>query len=141
MNKGAIMSMCLAMFFNNAGRRTDEEIIGDYIMEGRNKLTGASKKIAAAFADDACYQCGACCKEMPCQYGEWDEEAHQCRNLAIDRQTASYTTYKCNNFQSIQQAERDKKYPMFGGGCYRPMFNKDRDHIIQCKQHIRRSHG
>lgn len=133
MNKAAIMSMCLGLFFHKE-HQTNERIIGDYVMDGRNKLIEASKKIATAFSDDACYQCGACCKEMPCQYGDWDEAAHQCRCLVLDRNNTSYATYKCGKYREIIEAEQGKKYPMFGGGCFRPLFNSDRQRIVDFKR-------
>lgn len=31
-----------------------------------------------------CVQCGYCCKQSPCDFGEWDAELHRCVYLSHD---------------------------------------------------------
>lgn len=134
MNRGTITRICLGV---TAGRVSDssiEQLLGDYIQEGRAVLRNTSRKIAAAFSDAKCYQCGCCCKEMPCTYGNWDEATHQCLYLEVAEEFSQYRTYRCSQYETIMRQESSKKYPMFGGGCGRPLLNPDRDKIKQYQE-------
>ena len=135
MNRALITLMCLGMTLDkdSSSNSTIERLFGDYIQEGRALLRNTSKKVAAAFSDQTCYQCGCCCKEIPCTYGKWDEAAHQCVYLKVSAESLQYNTYRCAQYEKIIREESSKKYPMFGGGCGRPFLNPDRDKIKQAR--------
>lgn len=131
MNKAAITLLC----FGKQAAYEEETNIGDYIMAGREKLFGFSVNLAQAFQDDACYQCGHCCREMPCRYSVWDKQKNSCVYLTVAEQTRDYTTYACAKYAQICEKEEENKYRMFGGGCYRPLYNHDRDQVRLHKLH------
>jgi len=133
MNRAIITLMCLRLTIDRGSNSSIERLLGDYIQEGRAVLRNTSKKVAAAFSDQNCYQCGYCCKEMPCMYGKWDEATHQCSYLEVAGESSKYSTYRCSQYDTIIGEESSKKYPMFGGGCGRPLLNPDRDRIKQYK--------
>ncbi|HWR42586.1 hypothetical protein [Sporomusa sp.] len=133
MNRAIITLMCLGLTIDRGSNSSIERLFGDYIQEGRAVLRNTSKKVAAAFSDQNCYQCGCCCKEMPCIYGKWDEATHQCSYLEVAEESSQYNTYRCSQYDTIIREESSKKYPMFGGGCGRPLLNPDRDKIKQYK--------
>lgn len=133
MNRAIITLMCLGLMIDGGANSSNERLLGDYIQEGRTVLRNTSKKVAAAFSDQNCYQCGYCCKEMPCMYGKWDEAAHQCSYLEVAEEFSEYSTYRCSQYDTIISKESAKKYPMFGGGCGRPLLNPDRERIKQAK--------
>lgn len=130
MNRALITLMCLGLMFDGGS----EQLLGDYIQEGRTVLRNTSKKTAAAFSNQACYQCGYCCKEMPCMYGKWHKAAHQCSYLEVAEEFSNYSTYRCSQYDTIISEESSKKYPMFGGGCGRPLLNPDRERIKQIEE-------
>ncbi|WP_371374270.1 hypothetical protein [Sporomusa aerivorans] len=133
MNRGMITLMCLGLSIGRVSDSLTERLLGEYIQEGRVVLRNTSKKVAAAFSDRKCYQCGCCCKEMPCLYGNWDEATQQCLYLEVAEEFSQYSTYRCSQYDTIVRQESTKKYPMFGGGCGRPLLNPDRDKIKQYK--------
>lgn len=133
MNRGMITLLCLGLSFGWVSDSLYERLLGDYLQEGRTVLRNSSKKVAASFSDQKCYQCGCCCKEMPCIYGVWDEAAHQCLYLEVAEEFSQYSTYRCSQYDKIARQESTKKYPMFGGGCGRLLLNPDRDKIKQFK--------
>jgi hypothetical protein len=76
--------------------------------------------------DNRCVRSGYCCKQSACQWGTWDEEAHQCIHLQGDRPGE----YACGRYDEIKQAEEGWKFPMFGGGCVSTLANPDRHEVL-----------
>lgn len=106
-----------------------EEVVDGYLKYANKQLITYSSRAAAATQDNRCYRCGVCCKEKPCRYGQWDADRHQCSYLAINQQTAAYTTYRCEKYTEIVQLETGKPLPVFGNGCRNTMYNQDREKI------------
>lgn len=137
MNRVIITLMCLGMPVDRYEDSSAERLFGDYIQEGRAVLRNISKKMATTLNDRICYQCGCCCKEMPCKYGKWDDTSHQCSYLEVVENSSKYNTYRCSQYDTIIHEEASKKYPMFGSGCGRPLLNPDRSKIKQLKDRMR----
>lgn len=87
----------------------------------------------AALIVSQCVQSGFCCKKAPCQFGEWDPVAEQCRYLEKNEKTPKYVTYKCAKYADIQKIPGSEISPAFGAGCSSTLFNEDRDNIIRHK--------
>ncbi len=90
---------------------------------------------ADALIVSQCVQSGFCCKKAPCQFGEWDPDAKQCRYLETNEKTPKYVTYKCQKYEAIQKIPGSEISPAFGAGCSSSLFNEDRDNIIRHKGH------
>ena len=75
----------------------------------------------------ACLRSGFCCKQSPCYYGTWDEEKHQCEHLVGDKPGE----YACGIYEYIIKQPGCEVSPAFGAGCCSPMFNKDRDGLLE----------
>lgn len=117
------------LIFSRETGSTVEEMVDVYLTEARKQLTAYSHRAAVATQDNRCYRCGTCCKEKPCRYGQWDTDRHQCAYLAVDMQTAAYTTYLCQKHAEIVVLEQGKPLPVFGRGCYNSIYNQAREKI------------
>lgn len=72
-----------------------------------------------------CVRSGYCCKKSPCQFGQWNEEKHQCDHLGIEN-----GQYKCNIIDEIITKPGWEINPAFGAGCCSPL-NSDRLRILK----------
>ena len=63
-----------------------------------------------------CLNCGYCCKQAPCSYGEPGEGTNACKHLTPDNKCGLY---------GQEQISQDPVSPAFGSGCCSPM-NSDR---------------
>lgn len=61
----------------------------------------------------ACIRSGYCCQQGVCSYGEWDEEAHQCKHLIGD----SPGNFACGIYDWITTQPGAEMSPAFGAGC------------------------
>lgn len=75
-----------------------------------------------------CVQCGFCCKQGICAFGEWDQKNHQCSFLKDNL---------CNKYEFIiETGELQNFSPAFGAGCC-SVFNEDRiDKILKIRKKI-----
>ena len=73
-----------------------------------------------------CVRSGFCCKQSPCPFGEWDEQAKQCAFLEGDIPGG----YACGKFDEIKDHPRAKESPAFGSGCCSGL-NEDRLEILK----------
>ena len=76
------------------------------------------KEIADALISLPCVQCGYCCAQGACVYGDWDAKKKQCEWLT-DKNL-------CALHDAIADEEKDSKHPMFGGYCSSPLCNSRR---------------
>jgi len=78
-----------------------------------------------------CIRSGFCCKQGTCPYGVYDIKAERCRHLVDDVEVSpgQFTT-KCAIYDHINEQPESIWSPAFGAGCCSPMFNPDRDAII-----------
>ena len=72
-----------------------------------------------------CVRSGYCCKQSPCQFGQWNEEKHQCDHLVTQN-----NQYHCNIADEIMSRPGWEMNPAFGAGCCSP-FNTDRQEILK----------
>jgi hypothetical protein len=72
-----------------------------------------------------CVQCGYCCSQGPCFYGEWDND--KCKFLEIEN--LEKRTFICTRYKDIKNKEKDCPYPMFDCGCSSPLFNDIRANV------------
>jgi hypothetical protein len=71
-----------------------------------------------------CVHCGYCCKQLPCQFGKWDEEKHQCIHLTEEN--------LCSVYDFIKECGLNWEFnPAFGFGCSNLCIsNPDRQKIL-----------
>ena len=74
-----------------------------------------------------CVRSGLCCKRSACAFGEYDAQAGQCKFLETD----DSGRYQCGKFDEIVDAPFADVNPAFGAGCCMPLFNEDRQKIIE----------
>jgi len=74
-----------------------------------------------------CVRSGFCCKRSACAFGEYDHEKQQCKFL----ETGGDGRYQCGKFDEIVDAPFAEINPAFGAGCCMPLFNEDRQRIIE----------
>lgn len=87
-----------------------------------------------------CVRSGLCCKSGPCAFGEWNEKAHQCRFLDTTESGNGYTIYACgikDKIEALPPEAGAKWNPAFGTECCMPLFNENRQAIIQARAHER----
>lgn len=77
-----------------------------------------------------CVQCGACCKKVPCGFGEWNADKTQCAHLVVIEEQVFYKRYACGLYDHIIKQPGAEIMPAFGAGCCRSLFNEDRDLIL-----------
>lgn len=78
-----------------------------------------------------CVRSGLCCKTGPCNFGEWDEQKHECKFLEVDEKHGDIEIYRCGKFAEISTHSQSKVNPAFGAGCCMPLFNTARQTIIR----------
>lgn len=75
----------------------------------------------------ACVNCGFCCRQQPCRFGEWNHTLKQCLYLSF----ANGQSF-CKRFDYIIKQPYADFEPAFGAGCC-SNGNKLRTKIIQTK--------
>lgn len=76
-----------------------------------------------------CVRYGHCCRVAPCLFGEWDEEAEQCRFLEDDGEFQT----RCGRYDEVMALPSSARWasPAFGAGCSSTLFNEDRDAVLR----------
>jgi hypothetical protein len=72
----------------------------------------------------ACVQCGFCCSQRPCAWGDWDNDRRCCSLLTDPNDQGARF---CKIYRSIVRQEAGSKYPMMGCGCSSTLFNDIRE--------------
>lgn len=79
-----------------------------------------------------CMRSGACCKRMPCGYGERRKDGEGCRYLESIGNVNGTPVYECGRARWIMAHDPHwRTYPAFGGGCGSALFNEARTGILQ----------
>jgi hypothetical protein len=83
-----------------------------------------------------CVRSGFCCKVRPCPYGAVKSLTDSaCRYLEVDHEIIpGVPLYRCGQFEWIMKYVPESEWrmsPAFGGGCSSPMFNNDRNRVIE----------
>ncbi len=74
----------------------------------------------------ACIRSGYCCQQGVCSFGEWDEEAHQCKHLMGD----SPGNFACGIYDWIVKQPFSDINPSFGTGCSSTIGNPNRREVL-----------
>ncbi|BBE30591.1 hypothetical protein OSSY52_07320 [Tepiditoga spiralis] len=72
-----------------------------------------------------CIQCGFCCIQNPCYYGEWNDDYSSCNFLTEN--------YLCSKYNEIYENEKNQEIKMFGSGCCLNFFNPMRIRKLKLK--------
>ncbi|PSV00979.1 hypothetical protein C9J27_02845 [Photobacterium kishitanii] len=75
----------------------------------------------------ACVRSGVCCKKAPCGYGIWNKTQDACEYLLSDDRGI----HSCGKYEEISKDESAKFSPAFGYGCCMPLWNQEREDIIE----------
>lgn len=77
----------------------------------------------------ACIRSGYCCQQGICPFGEWDEEAHQCKHLTGD----APGNFACGIYDWIITQAGAEMSPAFGAGCSSTIGNPNREQVLMLK--------
>lgn len=84
--------------------------------------------------DRPCVGSGFCCKLAPCGYGKRDPETGWCTHLVPwAGDDLGVPRYRCGRYEYIITQPGWQMMPAFGGGCSSPLFNRERERILEAK--------
>lgn len=80
---------------------------------------------------EPCVNSGYCCKQAACPFGIWNQDKHQCEFLTEEN--------LCGKYEEIINLPKEQWEfsPAFGAGCSSPLFNTERQRILNENPSIR----